>query len=161
MRVIIVALGALAIGVFAAFLLAPQRSAPETTFSTLAGERFATSELRGKVTVVTFWATWCPDCVKETPRMVEAHRRFAARGYDTIAVAVHDTRARVERFARERALPYKVVLDEDGRISREFGNVRVTPTTFVIDRSGRVIRRFVGDPRWEEFDRVVERALGD
>jgi len=159
MRAIIVALGALAIGAFAAFLLAPQRSAPEATFSTLAGERFSTSGLRGKVTVVNFWATWCPDCVKETARIVEAHQRFSARGYETIAVAVRDSRAHVEQFALKRNLPYKVVLDEDGRISREFGNVRITPTTFVIDRHGRVLRRFVGEPKWEEFDRVVEQAL--
>src|ERR1700704_3683239 len=149
MRIIIAALGALGIGVFVAFLLMPQRPAPQARFP----------ELRGKVAVVNFWATWCPECVKETPRMVEAHRKFSARGYETIAVAVRDQPARVAEFATQRALPYKVVLDEDGQISREFGNIRLTPTTFLIGRDGRVLRRFVGEPDWEEFDRLVERAL--
>lgn len=159
MRTIIFVLGALAIGAFASFLLMPQRMAPQARFTTLAGERFTTPELRGKVAVVNFWATWCPDCVKETPRMAEAHRRFAARGYETVAVAVRDQPARVEAFARSHALPYKVVLDIDGSIAREFGNIRLTPTTFLIDRHGRVLRRYVGEPKWDEFDRLVEQAL--
>jgi protein-disulfide isomerase len=50
-------------------------------------------------------------------------------------------------------------MDTDGSIAREFGNVRVTPTTFVIGRDGRVLRRYVGEPNWDEFDRLVERAL--
>jgi peroxiredoxin len=149
MKAIIAALGALAIGAFAAFLLTPPPLAPQARFP----------ELQGKVAVVSFWATWCPECVKETPRMVEAHRRFAPRGYETIAVAVRDQPARVQEFASRRALPYKVVMDLDGSIAREFGNVRVTPTTFVIGRDGRVLRRYVGEPNWQEFDRLVERAL--
>jgi peroxiredoxin len=151
MKAIIAVLGALAIGAFAAFLLLPQRPAPQDRFP----------ELRGKVAVVNFWATWCPECVKETPRMVEAHRRFSARGYETIAVAVRDQPERVAEFASRRALPYKVVMDLDGGIAREFGNIRITPTTFVIGRDGRVLRRYVGEPNWEDFDRVVERALAD
>ena len=149
MRIIIAVLGALGIGAFAAFLLMPQRPAPQALFP----------ELQGKVAVVNFWATWCPECVKETPQMVAAHRRFAARGYETVAVAVRDEPARVEEFARRRALPYKVVVDADGSIAREFGNIRLTPTTFLIGRNGRVLRRYVGEPNWEEFDRLVEREL--
>jgi peroxiredoxin len=160
MKGVIVAVGAVLMCAFTAFLLAPQRAAPEARFATLAGERFATSDLRGKVTVINFWATWCPDCVKETARMVEAHRKFSARGYETVAVAVRDQRESVEKFARARALPYRVVLDEEGALAREFGNVRITPTTFIIDREGRVLRRYVGEPRWDEFDRLVEKALG-
>jgi len=151
MRAIIAALGTLAIGAFAAFLLMPQRPAPQARFP----------ELQGKVAVVNFWATWCPDCVKETPRMVAAHQRFAARGYETIAVAVRDEPARVAEFAKSRSLPYKVVVDADGSIAREFGNIRLTPTTFLIDRNGRVLRRYVGEPNWEEFNGLVEQALKD
>ena len=151
MKAIIAALGTLAIGAFTAFLLMPQRPTPQ--------ERFP--EARGKVAVVNFWATWCPECVKETPRMVEAHRRFSARGYETIAVAVRDQPARVAEFASRQALPYRIVMDLDGSIARAFGNIRVTPTTFLIDRNGRVLRRYVGEPDWEDFDRLVERALAD
>jgi peroxiredoxin len=158
---VIVAFAFVAIGAFAAFLATPQRTAPEARFATLGGESFTTSELRGKVAVVNFWATWCPDCVKEMPRMAEAHRKYSARGYEMIAVAVRDHPNRVADFAQKRALPFKVALDDTGAISRQFGNIRITPTTFLIDKKGRVLRRYVGEPEWQEFDRLVEQALAD
>ena len=48
-----------------------------------------------------------------------------------------------------------------GDVSKAFGNIRITPTTFVIDRKGRVLKRYVGEPDWKEFDRVVEKALAE
>ena len=146
------------LGAGTAYLLTPQ-PAPEATFITLAGERFSTSSLRGKVAVVNFWATWCPDCMREMPRMIEAHRRFAPRGYETVAVAVQDHPNRVAAYAQKERLPFKVALDLSDEVAKRFGDVRVTPTTFVIDRNGRIVHRFVGEPDWREFDRVVEKAL--
>lgn len=158
---IILALAFVALGAFAALLAKPEPRAPEAKFVTLGGESFTTSQLRGKVTVINFWATWCPDCVKEMPRMVEAHRKFAPRGYETVAVAVRDHPNRVAAFAQVEKLPFKVALDLTDDVSRRFGDVRITPTTFVIDRRGRMVRRFVGEPDWKEFDRVVEKALAE
>ena len=156
---IIAAFALVALGAFTALLARPEPLAPEARFVTLGGESFTTSQLRGKVTVVNFWATWCPDCMKEMPRMIEAHRRFAPRGYETIAVAVQDHPNRVAAYAQKEKLPFKVALDTTDEVSRSFGDVRITPTTFVIDKQGRMVRRFVGEPDWQEFDRVVEKAL--
>ena len=103
---LIAVLAVVAIGAFVAFLSTPQRSAPEARFAALSGESFLTSELRGKVTVVNFWATWCPECVKEMPKMVEAHRKYSSRGYETVAVAVRDHPGNVAAFAQKRALPF-------------------------------------------------------
>jgi peroxiredoxin len=74
-------------------------------------------------------------------------------------VAVRDQPDSVADFARKRALPFKVVLDASGEVSKRFGNIRITPTTFIIDKKGRMLRRFVGEPEWSEFDRIVEKAL--
>jgi len=158
---LIAALAVVAIGAFAAFLLTPQRVAPEARFATLAGESFVTSELRGKVTVVNFWATWCPECVKEMPAMIGAYRRYAPRGYEMIAVAVRDQPESVASFTRRSALPFKVAVDRGGEIAKQFGNVRITPTTFVIDRKGRLLKRYIGEPEWNDFNRVVEKALAE
>jgi len=137
------------------------RPAPEVRFKALAGETFTTSELRGKVVVVNFWATWCPDCVKEMPKLVDTHRKFAARGYETIAVAVRqDNPDDVARFNAKHALPFRIALDRSGEVAREFGKVRITPTTFVIDKKGKILQRYVGEPNWTELHRLVERELG-
>jgi peroxiredoxin len=163
---IIIGLGAallasIAIAAIAALAsLTLTRPAPEVKFSALSGESFSTSELRGKVVLVNFWATYCGPCIKEMPKVVDAHRKFSARGYETIAVAVRrDDPERVAQFAAKHALPFKVAIDSSGEVGREFGNVRITPTVFLIDKNGKVLRRYVGKPDWAEFHRLVEREL--
>ena len=147
-----------AIAAVASLRLTPP--APEVKFSALSGETFSTSELRGKVVVVNFWGTYCGPCIKEMPKVVEAHRKFSARGYETIAVAVRrDDPERVAQFAAKHALPFKVAIDSSGELGREFGNVRVTPTVFLIDKNGKVLRRYVGKADWTEFHQLVEREL--
>lgn len=147
-----------AIAAVASLTLTPP--APEVKFNTLAGDTFATSELRGKVVLVNFWATYCGPCIKEMPKVVDAHRKFSARGYETIAVAVRrDDPERVAQFAASHALPFKVAIDSSGEVGREFGNVRITPTVFLIGKNGKVLRRYVGKPDWTEFHQLVERAL--
>jgi peroxiredoxin len=164
---IIVGLGAAAIAVAAVAAIAAVamltllKPAPEVRFTALSGETFSTSELRGKVVLVNFWATYCASCVKEMPHLVDIHNRFAPRGYETVAVAVrHDNPGRVAQFAATRALPFKVALDSSGQLAKDFGNVRLTPSSFLIDKQGRVLRRYVGEPNWAEFHRLVERELG-
>jgi peroxiredoxin len=160
-RTIIVALAATAIGIgTATVLLRPLSAAPEARFATLAGESFSTSDLRGKVVLVNFWATSCASCVKEMPRMVETWRKYAPRGYEMVAVAMsHDHPNQVAEFAQRRGLPFKVALDMSGEIARQFGGVRVTPTSFLVDRQGRVVQRYVGEPNWAEFHALIERTL--
>jgi thiol-disulfide isomerase/thioredoxin len=157
---LIVVLGLVAIGAFAAALAMPHRPSTEARITTLDGRTLPISELRGKVTAVNFWATWCGVCIKEMPRMVEAWRKHAPRGYEMVAIAVRDEKEKVKAFSDQQALPFQVALDA-GDAAQRFGNVRITPTTFLIDRHGRVIKRFVGEPDWAEFDALVEKALAD
>jgi peroxiredoxin len=158
---LIAAFALVAIGAFTAVLLRPAPTAPEARFATLGGQSLKTSDLRGKVLAVNFWATWCPDCVAEMPKMAETYRKYGPRGYEMIAVAIQDHPNRVADFTQKKALPFKVAIDDTGEISKRFGDIRLTPTTFLIDKKGRVIKRFVGEPQWQEFDRLVEKALAE
>jgi len=152
---------AVAIGAIAAVSsMTLTRPAPEVKFNAISGESFSTADLRGKVVLVNFWATFCSDCIKEMPRLVDAHRRFSPQGYETIAVAVRqDNLERVQQYTATNGLPFKVTFDGSGELAREFGNVRLTPTTFVIDKNGKVLRKFVGEPDWKEFNQLVEEEL--
>jgi peroxiredoxin len=159
---LIVAVAGLAIGSFTLVLGMPVRSAPQARFSTLSGESFDTSALRGKVAVVNFWSTSCGVCMAEMPKMVQVYRELAPRGYEMVAVAMkRDDPAKVAAFAAAGTLPFKVVLDPAGDIAKRFGNIHITPTTFLIDKRGRVLRRFVGEPNWQEFNALVEKALAE
>jgi peroxiredoxin len=160
-KAIIVGFMALGLGVAASLLYhSRDASAPEVRFSTLSGDSFATSDLRGKVVLVNFWATSCVSCVQEMPKMVETYKMFAPRGYEMVAVAMsYDHPNQVAQFAKSRGLPFKVALDTDGTIAKSFGNIRITPTTFVLDRQGRVLKRYLGEPDWAEFHGLLDKAL--
>jgi len=159
---LIFAVAAAAIVIVGAATFLRHSVAPEVTFATLSGERLATSDLRGKVLLVNFWATSCAPCVAEMPRMIETYQKFAPRGYEMIAVAMsHDHPNQVAAFTQSRALPFKVVLDGEGAIAKSFGNVRITPTTFLIDKRGRILMQYQGEPQWSELHALVEEALSD
>jgi len=159
---LIAAVAAVAILAGAGVALTRKADAPEAQFVTLAGDRFVTSALRGQVVLVNFWATSCVTCVQEMPKLVEAQTKYGPRGYVTVAVAMsYDHPNNVAAFAKARQLPFRMALDTTGDVARRFGNVSVTPTTLLIDRRGRVLKRYVGEPEWPQFERLVERALSE
>jgi peroxiredoxin len=148
--------------ILAAVAMLERPSAPQVSFATLSGETLRTSDMRGKVLLVNFWATSCVVCLEEMPGMVQTYRKFAPRGYEMIAVAMsHDHPNQVADFVQRRALPFKVALDGSGEVAKSFGNVRVTPTTFLIDRQGRIVKQYVGTPDWAELHALVDEALDD
>ena len=159
---LIFAVFALAIAAAGAAFFGEQTKAPEVRFATLSGESLRTSDLRGKVVLVNFWATSCVSCVKEMPKMVETYKKFAPRGYEMIAVAMsYDHPNQVAEFVAQRGLPFKVAVDGDGAIARGFGDIRVTPTSFVIGRDGRILKHYLGEPEWGDLHTLLEKSLGN
>lgn len=140
--------------------LAPKPPAPIVALSLIDGRQLDTATLRGKVVFVNFWATSCPPCVKEMPQMAATQSRFAARGYETVAVAMsHDKPEWVREFARRHVLPFPVALDASGVAADAFGKVRLTPTSFLIDRRGRIVQQYVGEPDWTKLNARIEALL--
>lgn len=134
--------------------------APEVGFATIKGEKFSTSDLRGKVVLINFWATSCPGCIDEMPRIVDTYRQYQARGFETVAVAMsYDSLNHVLSYAQSKALPFKIAFDSEGEIAKRFGDVQLTPTTFVIDKQGYVIREYLGQPDFNELHLIIEQAL--
>jgi thiol-disulfide isomerase/thioredoxin len=133
---------------------------PAVSFTTLEHGVVAPDALAGKVLLVNFWSTSCAVCLKEMPRLAEIHRKYEARGFDTIAVAMpYDAPSHVVAYQRQAQLPFKVAIDPNGEVSRSFDDVTLTPTTFLIDRKGRVLKRYVGEPDFAEVERIVAGAL--
>ena len=135
-------------------------AAPESDFVLLDGSVLRTADLRGKVTLVNFWATTCVTCVKEMPALVATHQKFAPRGYETVAVAMsYDPPAWVVNFAQSRQLPFKVALDNTGNIAKAWGDVRLTPTTYLVDKRGQIVKRYVGEPGMDALHALIEQLL--
>jgi peroxiredoxin len=159
----IIAIAVLAVGGyfgFQAFLTKPD--APVVALTTIEGEKLTTADLRGKVVLVNFWATSCVTCVKEMPEIVATYRKYQARGFETVAVAMsYDPPNYVQNFVKKNELPFKVSLDTMGEIARGFGNVRLTPTTFILDKKGRVVARYLGEPNFAELHKLLEAKLAE
>lgn len=133
---------------------------PDLSFTQLDGSQHRTSDLKGKVTVLNFWATSCTTCVKEMPQIVATHKRFQAQGLETLAVAMsYDPPAYVMQFAESRQLPFRVAIDHDGSLAKAFGDVQLTPTTLVIGRDGKVVKRYVGEPDFEAMHTLLAKLL--
>jgi peroxiredoxin len=139
-----------------------REDAPSFDYTLLDGREARSNALRGQVVLVNFWATSCAICIAEMPQLVATHQQFAARGLQTLAVAMqYDPPSRVVGFAEARGLPFGVVIDNTGSIARSFGDVAATPTTFLIDRQGRIARRWVGTPDFAVLNRWIETLLAE
>lgn len=150
---------ALAIG-GGAYLRVWDKLAPQSTFVLLDGSSKTTADLRGKVTLVNFWATSCASCLDEMPRLVATHNKYHARGFETLAVAMsYDPPSYVVHYAQTRKLPFDVAIDNTGAVAQAWGPVEFTPSTFIVDRRGRIAKQFVGEPDFSELNSLIESLL--
>jgi peroxiredoxin len=144
------------------YLDAGRSVAPESTFVLLDGSRQTTADLRGKVTLVNFWATSCTTCVAEMPEIIATHNKYHAKGFDTLAVAMsYDPPSYVVNFAESRKLPFKVALDNTGAVAKAWGDVRLTPSTFIVNKRGEIVKSYVGAPNFSELHQLIEKLLAE
>lgn len=144
------------------FLSTGTSTAPDSTFVLLDGSKKTTAEMKGKVTLVNFWATSCVTCVAEMPRIIDTHNKYQAQGYDTLAVAMsYDPPSYVVNYAETRKLPFKVAIDNTGKIAQAWGDVQLTPTTFVVNKRGEIVKRYVGEPNFGELHQLIEKLLAE
>ena len=139
-----------------------QERAPESSFVLLDGSRISTSQLKGRVTLVNFWATSCVTCVAEMPKLMATYEKYRERGYDTIAVAMsYDPPSYVVNFSQTRKLPFKVAIDNTGAVARAWGDVKLTPTTYLVGKNGQIVKRYIGEPDFGELHRLIEKLLAE
>jgi peroxiredoxin len=135
-------------------------AAPASTMVLLDGKPFTTEQMKGKVTLVNFWATSCTTCVAEMPEIVATYRKFAPQGYDTVAVAMsYDPPAYVVNFAQSRSLPFKVAIDNTGAVAKAWGDVKLTPTTYLVNKKGEIVKRYVGTPDFAAMHALIGQLL--
>jgi peroxiredoxin len=134
--------------------------APASTMILLDGKPFSTEQMKGKVTLVNFWATSCTTCVAEMPEIIATYKKFAPQGYDTVAVAMsYDPPAYVVNFAQTRALPFKVAIDNTGAVAKAWGDVKLTPTTYLVNKKGDIVKRYVGAPDFAALHVLIGQLL--
>ena len=112
--------------------------APDFTLKDLNGGELSLSAYKNKDAVyLVFWATWCPYCIRDIPRIKEIHSKYSGKGLKIISVniAANDPMGRVMAFQKKYKLPYPILYDGNNIVSRMYGITGV-PVSIIIDRKG-------------------------
>jgi cytochrome c-type biogenesis protein len=132
--------------------------APNFETTTETGDSLTLSDLRGKVLLLNFWATWCGPCRVEMPAFEQAYTARGDEGFTVVAVNVEESAEAIEGFRDEYGLTFPLALDEQGAVNRLYG-VTSYPSTFVIDREGVIRARYFGPLSETDIAALVDGTL--
>jgi peroxiredoxin len=139
----------------------PGDAAPNFQLRDMNGRVVALSDLRGKVVLVNFWATWCGPCRVEMPAMERLYRAYDRKDFEILAVSTDAQGVAVTRpFQQENKLTFPILHDADFRVGLSYG-ARTLPMTFMVDRQGIVRHHIFGARDWEapEAHQLVEMLM--
>ena len=127
---------------YATNLLKPGTDAPDINLQTIDGKQFSLKNLRGKYVVLDFWASWCPDCRKDSPYIMSLYENFAPKGVEFVGVSF-DTKAEAWKNGVEKlGIKYTQVSDmkhmRESAVAQTYC-VKWIPTVYVVDPEGKVV----------------------
>jgi len=117
--------------------------APDFTLKTLDGKEITLSQLKGKVVLLDFWATWCGPCKESVPHLIQLYKDYRESGFELVGMNVDKGDGEVvRRFITSMDIPYPVVTAPEDVVR----SYRVTgiPATFLIDKEGKIRERMAG-----------------
>lgn len=137
----------------------PNRDLPSQDFTleSLAGDQVSLSSFKGKVVLLSFWATWCGPCKQEMPEMQALYEKLKGKGFEVVAVDMMEDKAVVADFVKKSGYTFPVLLDHTGAVGGgQMYNARAIPTNYILDKAGKIVGRKIGvdGPTWMSPDRV-------
>ena len=129
---------------------AENNPAPEVVVTSLAsGSTLKLSDLKGKVVLLNFWATWCPPCREEIPSMMNLNKTMAGKPFQMVAVSIDEGgKPDIESFFKESGFMLPTYLDASGASVKSYGITGV-PESFIIDKQGVIVKKIIGGVTWD------------
>ncbi len=121
------------------------------------------ADLKGKVILLDFWASWCGPCRRSFPAMQALHKDFGSRGFVVVAVSVDEKRADFDKFLRENPVTFPILRDANQKLVA-VADVATMPTSFLVDRQGKV--RFIhqgysGEKTRKQYQEQIQALLNE
>jgi len=132
---------------------------PALTGVTTVGDELILADLKGKVVLLDFWATWCPPCMAELPTMKATYEKYHQKGFEIVGISADRTREALTGVIEKEGLSWPNMYDKEQQASLvdEFG-IQGFPTMLLLDQTGTVV---AVNPRGEELEKTVAMLLGD
>jgi peroxiredoxin len=145
----------------AAYIVHPiPRPAPNATVKTLDGKQLAVDDLKGKVVLLDFWATWCAPCRKSMPMLGELQAQWADKNFTVIGVSIDENAGDVvPKFVAKHKLDYPIVLDTTATPAWYAYHVAAIPAMFLIDEQGQIVAEWRGEVDPAKVRVTVESLL--
>ncbi len=138
------------------------KDAPEISLPDDQGRRHSLSELRGKLVILHFWATWCAPCIEEIPQWVELARKMEGQPIAWIAVSLDHSWSEAHRYLKPERLPPNLIslLDAQNETPGVYGSYQF-PETYLIAPDGKILSKWVGPQAWDSdsLKRAIERVV--
>ncbi len=115
------------------------------------------SDLRGKVVILNFWASWCPPCLEETPSLNKLQEAIAPKGGVVLGISVDEDGDAYQKFLADNHVVFPTYRDASKKTATDYGT-SMFPETYLIDREGRLARKIVGPQDWQSPE--IMRSIG-
>ena len=139
--------------------VAGQTVAPVWSLEDVDGKTVRSTDFKGKVVILDFWATWCGPCREEIPKFIALQKQYEKQGLVVVGLSVDENGAdAVKPFAQRLGINYPIVL-ADQKTQAAFGGIEAVPTTYIIDRNGRIAKEHVGFTDKNEFENEIKPLL--
>ena len=112
-------------------------AAPDFTLKSSLGKNIRLSELKGRIVMLNFWATWCGPCAEEIPHLNELHESLDPYDFELLGINLDEDQSKAIHLAKKLDVNFPVLFDEDKSVSKSF-DIKAMPTTIIIDRAGKI-----------------------
>lgn len=129
---------------------------PEFVVEMFDGQKINIKDLKGKIVLINFWATWCPPCQEELKRVQkEIIDRFKGKDFVFLAISREESKEQVKKFRERNGYTFPMGLDPERRIYSKFATATI-PRNFIIDKKGKIVEIEVGYTK-EAFAKMIEK----
>ena len=140
----------------------PKGPAPDFELENIAGGKTKSTDLKGKILVVDFWATWCEPCLVEIPKFNKMSDEYQGKAVEVVGIAVESPYAHIKPKVEETAMKYTVLVGND-KVVDGFGGLLGFPTTYIVTKDWRIYKKYMGalPDKDARIKKDIEKLLAD